>query len=149
MVAKQSFRGNRPSCIAGAGAAGGLGFGLHVFLGAPLVSGFRLFAEHAGLESEIRRFQLVVTGEGAIDRSSLSMGKGVGEIASLCARNRIPCIGLAGSITDASLARERFSFVSAMTPGLTTLEAAMSQPVLWLERLASNAARSWSSRSTK
>ena len=69
----------------GAGAAGGLGFGLLAFLGAELKPGFDLFARQAALERHLRAADLVITGEGAIDRSTL-MGKGVGQIARRCRR---------------------------------------------------------------
>ena len=82
----------------GAGAAGGLGFGLLAFLGAELQPGFDLFARQAGLERRLRAADLVITGEGAIDRSTL-MGKGVGQIAQRCRQLKIPCIGLAGMVS--------------------------------------------------
>ena len=84
----------------GAGAAGGLGFGLLAFLGAELQPGFDLFARQAALERRLRAADLVVTGEGAIDRSTL-MGKGVGQIARRCRELKIPCIGLAGMVSGA------------------------------------------------
>ena len=40
---------------------------------------------------------LVITGEGAIDRSSL-MGKGPGELVQTCLKLRTPCLGLAGHV---------------------------------------------------
>ena len=76
----------------GTGAAGGLGFGLLAFLGAELQPGFDLFARQAALERHLRAADLVVTGEGAIDRSTL-MGKGVGQIAQRCCKLKIPCLG--------------------------------------------------------
>ena len=84
--------------VPGAGAAGGLGFGLLAFLGAELQPGFDLFARQAGLERRLREADLVITGEGAIDRSTL-MGKGVGQIAERCRRMKIPCIGLGGVVS--------------------------------------------------
>lgn len=83
--------------ISGAGAAGGLGFGLIAFAGAKPQSGFDLFAETARLARRIRRSDLVITGEGAIDRQTY-MGKGVGEIGRLCRALKVPCIALAGAV---------------------------------------------------
>src|SRR5512133_1700676 len=60
---------------AGSGAAGGLGFGLPAFLGARLMAGFELFSRLAKLDERLRKADIVITGEGAIDRSTL-MGKG-------------------------------------------------------------------------
>src|ERR1043166_3479583 len=75
----------------GAGAAGGLGFGLLAFLGARLEPGFDMFARYTALEHRLRSADLVVTGEGAIDDSTL-MGKGVGQVMQRCGELGIPCI---------------------------------------------------------
>lgn len=126
----------------GAGAAGGLGFGLCAFAGARLQPGFALFAQAAGLEDRLRRAQLVLTGEGAIDASTL-MGKGVGELVALCRSLNVPCVGLAGVVPDPVQARAKFSAAHALTPDFTTREQAMAEPALWLERLAAKAAAEW------
>jgi len=55
----------------GAGAAGGLGFGLRCFLGARLHAGFDLFARKTKLRRRLRTVNLVITGEGKVDSSTL------------------------------------------------------------------------------
>ena len=55
----------------GAGAAGGLGFGLMTFCHATMRSGFEVVAEKIGLEELIRNVDVVVTGEGSLDRQTL------------------------------------------------------------------------------
>ncbi len=120
----------------GAGAAGGLGFGLLAFLGARLEPGFELFARQAGLARHLRQADLVITGEGGIDPSTL-MGKGVGQIARQCRKLNIPCIGLAG-VLHARLSVEAprpFTQTRALTE-LTSLQKAKAEPARWLERLA-------------
>ena len=124
----------------GAGAAGGLGFGLLAFLGAKLQPGFDLFARHAALERRLRAADMVITGEGAIDRSTL-MGKGVGQIAQRCRQLNIPCIGLAGIVSAGCRTAEFFTQTHALTE-LTTVEQAKAQPALWLARLAQQVAHS-------
>jgi glycerate kinase len=129
----------------GAGAAGGLGFGLRAFAGAQLESGFKLFARQAGLEERIRSADLVITGEGAIDCSTL-MGKGVGEIARLCQLHQVPCLGLAGSLlsaTSAAGAPDPFTRLYGIVPQLTSLEVSRANPEIWLPRLAGDAGRDW------
>jgi glycerate kinase len=129
----------------GAGAAGGLGFGLRAFCGARLESGFALFARHARLEERIRAADLVITGEGAIDASTL-MGKGVGEVARLCGKQAVPCLGLAGRLSEASLARvseNPFTRLAALAPELTTQEEAKANASFWLARLAASVAGNW------
>jgi glycerate kinase len=55
----------------GAGAAGGLGFGLLAFCGASLRSGVDAVMEAVGFDDHIRGADLVVTGEGTFDEQSL------------------------------------------------------------------------------
>jgi glycerate kinase len=55
----------------GAGAAGGLGFGLMSFCDATIRPGFDVVAEAVGLESKMKDVDLVITGEGSLDRQTL------------------------------------------------------------------------------
>jgi len=129
----------------GTGAAGGLGYGLRSFCGARLVPGFELFARHAELERRLRTAQLVITAEGAIDRSTL-MGKGVGQIARRCRELGVPCLGLGGGANlPAALsdAERVFTQVHSIVPSLTDFAQATAQPARWLAGLAAQAARSW------
>lgn len=134
-----------PASSPGDGAAGGLGFGLRCFLKGHLESGFELFAHYARLQKRIESAQLVITGEGAIDDSTL-MGKGVGEIAKLCHRKNVPCLGLAGTLGGDlrdSRSVEPFHYVQGITPTLTDADGAKREAALWLRRLAAEAARCW------
>jgi glycerate kinase len=126
----------------GAGAAGGLGFGLRCFAGARLEPGFALFARYAGLAQRLQHAQLVLTGEGAIDGSTL-MGKGVGELARLCQGAGVPCLGLGGVVPNPEQAQRRFTATFAITPDLTSREEAVNQSAHWLEKLAAKAATEW------
>jgi glycerate kinase len=96
LVGKQSlapFRG-----LAGAGAAGGLGAGLAA-LGAELVEGARLVLELIGFQGRLRRADLVVTGEGTVDRTTW-MGKAPGEVARVCAESGVRCVVFGGRVDD-------------------------------------------------
>jgi glycerate kinase len=127
----------------GAGAAGGLGFGLLAFAGARLERGIELFKHFAKLEKRMGAAQLVITGEGAIDAQT-GMGKGVGEIARTCHALGLPCIGLAGMVTEQSRHERFFTATYAMTPDLTDSQSALGDADHWLERLATKAAGEWS-----
>ncbi len=133
-----AFSGRDFASQAGAGAAGGLGFGLALFLGARLAPGFDLIARHGSLARRLARADAVITGEGAMDRSTL-MGKATGEIAELCRKRTIPCLGLAGVITRSPQLTRRFKQLHALTD-LTSPDEAKSNAALWLERLAARAA---------
>ena len=123
----------------GAGAAGGLGFGLLAFLGAELKPGFALFARQAGLKRRLRLADLVLTGEGAIDHSTL-MGKGVGQVAEWCRRLGVPCIGLAGRVNVGQGREKLFAETHALTE-VASLGQAQARAAEWLERLAEEVAR--------
>jgi glycerate kinase len=124
--------------IPGAGAAGGLGFGLMAFAGARIESGFDLFARYAQLEKRIRAADVVVTGEGAMDLQT-RMGKGVGQIAALCARRHVPCVGLAGMV-DATVKHSGiFAHARALTE-ITTASRAQAGAAHFLEQLAAETA---------
>jgi glycerate kinase len=127
--------------LPGAGAAGGLGFGLRAFAGARIESGFDLFARYARLEKRIRAADVAITGEGAMDEQT-RMGKGVGQIARLCARGGVPCVGLAG-VVDKPLKESRvFAHTRALTE-ITTLPQAQRHAARGLERLSEETARGW------
>src|SRR5262249_21736064 len=55
----------------GAGAAGGLGFGLMTFAGAKIERGFDVVAKSSGLEMKMKDADAVITGEGSLDRQTL------------------------------------------------------------------------------
>jgi glycerate 2-kinase len=122
----------------GAGAAGGLGFGLLTFAGARLAGGFELFASQAQLRQRLQKSDLVITGEGAIDRQTL-MGKGVGQVANLSRDVGVLCLGLAGIVRQRAKAEDLFAQAHALTD-ITSSREAMARAGHWLERLAARAA---------
>src|SRR5207253_686157 len=85
----------------GAGAAGGLGFGLlalgMVGHGAGVESGFTHVADAAGLADLLAGADLVVTGEGSFDSQSLR-GKVVSGVAGLAQQAGLPCVVVAGQV---------------------------------------------------
>lgn len=91
----------------GAGAAGGIAFGLMAATGAKLLPGFELVSAWLDLDARIAAADLVVTGEGRFDASSLS-GKGPGAVAARALASGKPAHVFAGQITT-----------SDQRPGLT------------------------------
>jgi glycerate kinase len=80
--------------VEGTGAAGGLAGGL-LAVGARLLPGFELVAEHIGLDERLADAEVVVTGEGHLDIQSLD-GKVVGGICDLAARAGRPVAVIVG-----------------------------------------------------
>jgi len=81
----------------GAGAAGGLAYGLATLCGARLVRGSDLVFDLLGIDERLARCDLVLTGEGCLDTQSVC-GKVVGSLAARAARQGIPLAVIAGQV---------------------------------------------------
>lgn len=81
----------------GAGAAGGLGFGLMALCGARIRSGIDTVLDFIGLDGYIKEADLVITGEGKIDGQSL-YGKVPVGIANRCRPYGKPLLAIVGDI---------------------------------------------------
>jgi glycerate kinase len=88
--------GKDPAVALGAGAAGGLGYGL-LLLGANRVAGIETVLEIVKLDDEITKSDLVITGEGCLDDQSLH-GKVIAGVASHAAALGKPCVAIAGEV---------------------------------------------------
>jgi len=130
----------------GSGAAGGLGFGLMTFLGARPTPGFDLFARYAALDEKLKSVDLVLTGEGAIDDSTL-MGKGVGQLATRCRQLEVSCVGLAGMLSQSAKVKCAFVRAYGLTD-ITSVEQAKARPEFWLQQLAERAAKAYASEAS-
>ena len=75
--------GKDVSCLAGAGAAGGLGGALCAFLGARLLPGIDVMLDAARFDEVLPDASLVITGEGCSDLQTL-MGKASSGIFEAC-----------------------------------------------------------------
>ncbi|MDX6698152.1 MAG: glycerate 2-kinase [Solirubrobacteraceae bacterium] len=85
-----------PRGVAMTGAGGGLAGGLWAAFDARLVSGAAFVLDALGFDARARDSRAVVTGEGRLDRQTLS-GKAVGEVAVRCRQRGIPCHAIVGS----------------------------------------------------
>ena len=117
----------------GAGAAGGLGFGLLWFAGAELVPGFSLVAEVAGLEKRVAAADWVITGEGALDVQSLD-GKGPVGIAKLARAHGKSISAFCGIADPAAAESGWFDFIGTLSSTGLPVEDLMRDAALLLER---------------
>jgi len=108
----------------GAGAAGGLGFGLASFWGAEIRPGFEVVAQRVGLEAAIERADIVVTGEGSLDGQTLE-GKAPFGVAQLARRKRKPVFAIVGRASGDRAVREVFDDVLTLATGQVTDEEAI------------------------
>lgn len=98
--------GKELDTLAGAGAAGGMGYSLKTFLEAKLLPGVEIIIEHTKLRDLVKDANLVITGEGRIDGQSI-FGKAPVGIAKVAKEFNVPVIGLAGSLgKDAAIVRD-------------------------------------------
>jgi len=87
--------------LPGAGAAGGLAGGLAA-IGARLLPGFDLVADRVGLDERLAAADLVVTGEGRVDATSVT-GKVVGRVLERAQEAGVEALVVAGDVAPGSL----------------------------------------------
>jgi glycerate kinase len=116
----------------GAGAAGGIAFGLALGAGARLVAGFELVAEWLELGARLERADLVISGEGRFDATSLA-GKGPGTLAREALLRGRRCAIFAGSV-EQSLPPAPGLELLAISPAQLPLDAALRSTAEHLAR---------------
>ena len=130
----------------GAGAAGGLGYGL-LLLGGHRVSGVQTMLEAVGFESLVGRADLVVTGEGTFDWQSLQ-GKVVTGVAQAAVAGAKPVVVIAGQVR---LGRREpmelgISGTYAVAENPAQIAAALAEPAATLSARTKRVAITWSPR---
>jgi glycerate kinase len=130
----------------GAGAAGGLGFGLFA-LGGTRVSGIELVMDVVDLRGKVATADLVITGEGRFDHTSLR-GKVVSGVARVAQEAGVPCVVAAGQaeIGTREAAAHGFDDVLSVTDLLGSVDAALAAGEDGIRELGSAVARAWSRR---
>lgn len=114
--------------VPGTGAAGGLGFAFLTFVKATLESGIDIILETIDLKSDFKDADVVVTGEGCLDRQS-AMGKAPVGVAKMAKLYNKPVIAFAGSVTkEAKLCnQEGIDAYFPIIRNITTLQEAMAK----------------------
>ncbi len=84
--------------LPGAGAAGGLGFGLAAFVGATLRPGVDVVLDMVGIDKALEDADLAITAEGRIDFQT-AFGKGPAGVAIRAKKFGVPCLALAGGLS--------------------------------------------------
>lgn len=115
----------------GTGAAGGISFGFMAAAGAQLLPGFDLVSAWLDLETRLAAADLVITGEGRFDDSSLE-GKGPGAVAARALALGKPVHVFAGAATATTAPPNLI--LHSITPADLPLERALPQGALLLAR---------------
>jgi len=128
--------------LPGAGAAGGLGWGLATFAGARLSRGFSIVAELRGLPAAIHGAALCLTAEGQIDAQTLH-GKVIDGVAALGAHAGVPVVAFAGSVEPAAETALAARGVACLpiVPGPMDLATAMREAPVLIRAAAARLAR--------
>ncbi len=121
--------GTDKSMIAGAGAAGGLGFAFLSYLNSRLKSGIDVVLDCLNFDGILKGADLVFTGEGSIDRQTC-MGKAPSGILKRANERQIPVIALGGMVSTVDideLMKKGFTAVLPIVPGPVNLEDSMKR----------------------
>lgn len=129
--------------VAGAGAAGGMGYALHTMLGARMRPGIEIVLALLDFERRAQGASLVVTGEGSIDAQTLH-GKAPAGVLAAAQRLAIPVVALGGRVEcESALLAGGFHAVRAITPHDQPTDVAMQREtaIANMERAARELAR--------
>jgi glycerate kinase len=129
----------------GAGAAGGLGFGVLAFFGGRIANGFELIASTIGMADRLEGVDLCIAGEGRLDHQT-QHGKAVAGVARMCAAKQVPCIALVGSAESNMLHEEGLTAHFSICDGPMTLAESMADVKRLLTQSAFNCGRLWIAR---
>lgn len=99
VATREGFGTGTEFLMPGAGAAGGIGYAMAVFLKAKLIGGIDFVFEKLEFANLIKDADLIITGEGKIDRQSL-MGKVLSGVLKQAVRFQIPVIAIGGQVED-------------------------------------------------
>ena len=125
LVILKSF-GTDPDDIPGAGAAGGMGAALKIFLNAELKSGIDTLLDLCGFDNLIKDADMIITGEGRLDGQS-SGGKAVRGVAIRAQKAGVPCIALCGCLGDGyeTISRYGITCIETLTSDNIDIEYAI------------------------
>ncbi len=120
---------------AGAGAAGGTGYGFATAWGAAVVPGAEYLAELSGLTTAIESADILLTGEGRFDEQSLG-GKVVGQLLQ-----RAASAGVTAGVVAGQLAAKPDGWAVSLSELAGEPAAAMAETRRWCEEAGARAAR--------
>lgn len=128
--------------IEGAGAAGGLGAALLGLCNGKLRRGIDIVIEYSKLEEKIKGADYVFTGEGSIDFQS-KFGKTPVGVSMIAKKHGIPVIVFSGNVGEGIDELYDFGITSVIgiLPGVTTIEEALKQGPINIERAVKNIVR--------
>lgn len=136
--------------VAGAGASGGLGAGVMIFLNGQLQRGIDIVTQTTDLADKMNGADLVITGEGRMDYQT-TFGKTPFGVAQVAKKQNIPVIALAGSLGDGyqTLYKMGFDEIYSIMNESMSLKYAIENAAELLENAAENVIRLWMGKNFK
>ena len=130
----------------GAGAAGGLGAGLVAFCHATIRPGVQLVMDAVAFAARIENADLIITGEGRIDRQSM-MGKVIDGVGRAGKAAGVPVIALAGIIGDgADATLDVLESYHCINPPTLPIDEALTHTAQYLEKTTDTILRNRNTR---
>lgn len=128
--------------IKGAGAAGGTTVALLAFSQAQIEPGIDLVLDTLNFEEKLKKADLLIGGEGKIDKQTL-LGKGLMGLAQRARKYNVPFLALAGSIEEGAegLYQHGLRAMLPIAPGPITLESSLTQAAQLIETTSERALR--------
>jgi glycerate kinase len=114
--------------VPGAGAGGGLGAGFAA-LGAELCEGAAVVLDTIGFDERAQRADLVITGEGTVDATTLE-GKAPGAVVRRCSALGVPCVLFGGVVRAGIDARPLSGDVASAAEDLEALGEELGRALL-------------------
>ncbi|HEY5371843.1 MAG TPA: glycerate kinase [Hanamia sp.] len=117
------------------GTAGGVAAGMAAFMKAKLVSGISYYLDIVSFDNELKKADIVITAEGALDSQTLE-GKGPYGVAQKANQYKIPVIVLAGQVSQkiGKELHEYFNAIFAIGHKPSSVEEAIENTAADLER---------------
>ena len=128
--------------MAGSGASGGLGTGLHALLGATLRPRYEIVMRYLEVDGQLENCDLVITAEGSIDAQT-PRGKAPAEIARRAKRLGLPVIALVGTVGSMAAVNHEHGIDAffSIAKGPCTLEQCLQNAQELVTELAEQAIR--------
>jgi len=128
----------------GAGAAGGLGWGLLTFLRASMRPGIDAVLEAARFDEKLQGADLVLTGEGSLDAQTLN-GKTIAGVCRAARTAGVPVVALGGRVALSGAQIEELGLLSALSivDGPRTLSECLEEGAGLVETATERVLRLW------
>ncbi len=119
---------------AGSGAAGGVGYALQAYLNAKIYSGIDYILDMVDYDNLVNNYDVVITGEGKIDRQSLD-GKVVFQVIKRSKNKKIILVCGINELDDNDLTKYNVDSIYSVVSGDVSVNDSMSRPEYYYRKM--------------